>query len=927
MKNLQNSSALIRRFGFASAGVICWQGATHIWESGTPVAYPYSIVLMLAGYLIGFALFFLAALSEHPKWSVWLILGALLAPILCYAEVHRLAILQNGMLTTDLQLYMDYGARLLQQGENPYGKNLLEAYRLHRAPFNFSTLLTDGDLTGRMAYPALSVLIFLPFQWLGISTHWVYLFFLILALVLIFIWTPHTFRPLVLLPFFLDKRFFLYTIGGVSDCVWALLLVLVVQTWHRPRQRAIWYGLACAFKHQPWGLLPFLLMRLWLESSDPPRVRWRKLALFAGLSAGAFLAVNLPFIIWDPLAWLRGIFEPILTPMITFGQGLSLITMLGIVVIPKAIYSLFLVAMLALSLALYWRHFSRLRPIIWILPGLILWFSNRSLTSYWYFFLLPFIFDLFVSARQEQPREGKPHSWRVSLAAAVSVMAAILGITLLLGLQTPRLAITTVPPMHSVGNHIDRITVKVQNNSSQQLKPLFALQWGVLQPFYWHIEEGPQTLAPQRSGLYTISTDVPFARFDIRQGARLSVSHAGSFDLRATIRIEPDPSYVYPDVIPNGHYRYWEGDQSHPTYWGIVQQPGEVGSVRLIQPEGPAAPETALHFRLEPAPDAELSFVLLDTYISLPHRPVELWLKVPRGANRLPGLEIVYGLNLTVEHQHIWILFGDRAAKGKVSANTHYWITPAPRERWSKQVVDLRQVLAELGIKLHPQRMRLPRFHHLDFPLIPTNFQLLVAAKRGSSPVDAYFGPVTSQAIAPDPARLLDYAQETPEALELWLGEYNFAMRNYQAAIQHFTAATQASPTSSVAWLRLGEARFWHKDLARAIEAYTVAIKLDPRDPLPYKGLGWCHSNLKRYDQAILAWNKALSLLEQRARPEERSHLADTHKGLGLTFLKKGWCKEARLHLSKMKAINANQYFPSDALKLCVLNKLRYDTP
>ena len=923
MGSIAKAEPLAVRFGLVGAGVICWQGATHVWESGSPVIYPLSVALMLSGYLIGFILFILAALRSPHPWAHRVILPALLLAIACHVQVHRIAILQNGMLTTDLQLYMDYGARLLRHGENPYAENLLEAYRINRAPFNFSTLLINGDLTGRMAYPALSVLVFVPFQWLGISTQWVYLVFLIVALTLVFVWSPRAIRPIVLLPFFLDIRYFLYTIGGVSDCVWALLLVVVVRTWHRPWHRGVWYGLACAFKHQPWVLAPFLLVRLWQESR--PAQRLRTIAIFAGISAGTFLVVNLPFLIWNPRAWFAGVLEPVISPMITFGQGLSLLTMLGVAVVPKWAYGLFMVGALGVSLFAYLRHFNRLRPLIWILPGLVLWFSNRSLTSYWYFFLFPFLFDLF-SARTDQPEaepRPNPGSWRPTLAATAGLLAVITGTVLWFRLYPPPLDVNVVPPLGSTGNDVTRLTVRVTNSGARAITPRFAVQWGVLQPFFWHIDKGPQQLRPRQSGLYSISSDIPFARFDIRRGARLTVSHAGSFDTRATVRIAPDPAFVYPDAIPNGRFLYWEGkgENEHPTFWGIVRNPAGAGDIHLLRPIGPGAPETGLRFQLADGGAANRSYLLLDTYITFPHRPIELWVNVPARANLLPDLDMLYGINLTVDHKYIWVLFGDRAARGRASNNTYYWMAPAPRGKWSRQTVDLRKVLDDLGIRVTPLRKRMPRFHHLDFAFVPTNFQLLLAARNHAGPAEALFGPVRSQSIRPDVAALFRLSRSTPEALPLWQGDHNFAMRNFDAARDHYRAAVRVSPRSERAHLQLGEAEFWRGDCQAASAAYRVALEINPDNALAHKGLGWCCLTLDKDAEALRALSTALSIIERRNDPLDRLHLADIHKGLGMVLLRQNDCARAEQHLRRMKALDPTQKLPV-GLDGCVVDKV-----
>ena len=76
--------------------------------------------------------------------------------------------------TTDLVIFQDYAARLPLQGENPYLHDLRPAFELHGSALTYSTPLLDGDYTGRMAYPALSALAFVPFIWAGLAAKWVY---------------------------------------------------------------------------------------------------------------------------------------------------------------------------------------------------------------------------------------------------------------------------------------------------------------------------------------------------------------------------------------------------------------------------------------------------------------------------------------------------------------------------------------------------------------------------------------------------------------------------------------------------------------------------------------------------------------------------------------------------------------------------------
>src|SRR5690606_34378533 len=97
-------------------------------------------------------------------------------------------------------------------------------------------------------------------------------------------------------------------------------------------ERGLWYGLACAIKQNVWLLAPFLLIRAWRSGGR------REAARFALVSAGVFLLINLPFILMDPRQWLTGVLAVFVEPQIYLSLGLSRLTELGILLLPKSIY-------------------------------------------------------------------------------------------------------------------------------------------------------------------------------------------------------------------------------------------------------------------------------------------------------------------------------------------------------------------------------------------------------------------------------------------------------------------------------------------------------------------------------------------------------------------------------------------------------------
>ncbi len=914
------------RVGLVATGLIAWNAASSLWEGGSTPIHAHATALMLLGYLAGFATIGVGILGRKPPRRMhWAVVATLLVVALCYLQNHAVARLENGRVTTDVQIYMDYAARLLRDGINPYTQDLLDAYRINRMPLVFSTPLLDGSLTGRVAYPALSFLLFVPFQWLQVPSDWVYPLFLFLTLGALYARAPRVWRPLVLLPFFLDSRFILYTLGGVSDCVWALLLSLMVLQWDRPRWRAVWFGLAAAYKHQPWVLAPFLLIRLWHDTPGDRRAKLTAMLRFGALSSLTFVIVNLPFIVWAPEAWFRGVFEPVVAPMITFGQGLSALTMSGIAIFPKWLFTLLMAVAAGLLLFLVHRYYRRLRLVIWLAPGFALWLSNRSLTSYWYFFLFPLMADLVTRPLEQPPPKARastaPSSrrrWAALLAGAILVGAAVGGVA---WLAWPKAAfrIDVIPPLITNGPHVVGLTVAVVNTSGQRVRPRFSVQSGSLQPYFWQVNRGPDSLGPTERAVYQLRARAHYERFGVRRGARLIVGSSNSFNIRASTLIPGDLSDVYRDVIPNGQFRYWEEQEDHPTFWGAVRTPSSQATIRPGLPGEAGAAATSVVFTLGPDSTSGESSpsLVLDTYMSLPMRPIVATVWLPELANRLPELEMIYGLRLLLADREVLILFGDEHAHDWLSGTQQYWMIPAPREQWSAHTIDLRHILNELGVSTRPLAGERTLFRDWDYPVVPVNLQLFFASQGRVGSRTARFGPLRSSGSRPDLEGLFHQSLRHPEITELWRGDLAYAYQNYAQARDHYATAVRLAPDSAGARVRLGEAEFWLGHAQAATDAFLAATQLDVRNPLAYKGLGWSTYRLGRTDEAITAWQSAVYLFESRSLVRDKHHHADALKGLSMVMASRGRCVEAQEHLRRAQELRPGLSLPNGAQAAC----------
>ena len=894
----QRLSALILRFGLLGNVLLCWHAATRLWESGDMVRQTPSVILSMVNYLAAFLFLILVCRRSILQKAAWIIPLAPLLVYLSYAQIHHVNQEQfGGPLTTDGFMFSDYATYLLEIGENPYSHDLLDAYRVNRASGLFSTPLLKGDVTGRAPYPALSFLLFMPYRLLGISTTLVYPTFLLLTMTAIYWFTPSVFRPVILLPFFIAPEFLLYTLGTVGDIVWAFFLVMLVGQWQQARWRGIWFGLACASKQHPWFLAPYLLIRLWRESREKQLTFARSLVVlteFTALSVGTFLLFNLPFMVWNFNSWWLGVNEPLFSSMIILGQGLSSLTMLGIVFIPRVFFTLFVFGGFAFTLWMYWRHFDQYRESLWILPAIFLWFGHRSLTSYWYFSALPFMLALVRNLPSATtPEEEKPISWRPSFAIIGAALVVII-VLISSALRSPTLEIKVIPPILSSGN-ITQLEVEVYNNSDQIVSPRFSVQSWSNQPLFWDIDHGPETLDPGQRERYAISTDLPYEQFDTTKGAQIIVTDDDNYDLRGSTLIQGDLDLVtYPNTLANGKFQYWNPQTNAPLLWGVIAD--ELDVVELMTPVGDD-PDAVLRFTINNPSDNTRATVMLDTWIAFPTQPVQVWVKPPASANHIPELDIVYGLELlsTFNKNRVWVLFGDDKRSGQISDDLSYWMMPAPRDVWSLQELDVAQIFADANLVVSdPTRMQ---FGNLDFPVGMLNFRLLFAARDPESwPVVAEFGPVHSVEEAVDKRQLVEETVEYPEYLLVWRGDINRRARNYELAEQFYRDALVYNPQFAPAYYGLGEVQLNTNVWQAAAESFEIALTLDYDWPgLAHKGLGWAYLHLDDPQRSLDEFQIAVNIMIARTPLYKHSDFADAYEGMGWLYLDQNYFSQAEL--------------------------------
>jgi len=240
---------------------------------------------------------------------------------------------------------------------------------------------TNEEFVSRPSYPALSFLLLVPVVALGWDTNYLYVACLLVAMALIVARAPRTLRPFFFTALFGAASLAAFTVGGSSDLLYALPLV-IAWMYRERRWAAVPLGIAVATKQIAWFFVPFWIIAVITERG------WRAAARDVAIAASIFVATNLPFIVGDPQAWFAGIVTPLVEPMFARGAGLIfLFTNGGLPLLPTVAYSVAEAIAGIICLVVAWRT-RRTSPELGAVLAIVpLFFAWRSLFSY--FFLLP----------------------------------------------------------------------------------------------------------------------------------------------------------------------------------------------------------------------------------------------------------------------------------------------------------------------------------------------------------------------------------------------------------------------------------------------------------------------------------------------------------------------------------------------------------
>lgn len=386
---------------------------------------------------------------------------------------------------TDEMAFDQTAARLLLQGRNPYTHNLSGVLHQLHVPSTYYTYTVSGHIVHRLSYPAMAVYPYVPLLAVGLTYQaapMTNLLFWAWSVALFYTLLPDRYRWLALLLGSLPV-YNAFIVGGVTDVLFFPFLLLSSYRWDQFAIKAgywrwgpaVAFGVAASVKQTVWFIAPFLLVALWVERGG--RQGWRTTVRYALIALGTFTALNAPFMIANARAWLGGILLPLTQPTVPAGQGLVDLTLYerwggGSI----ALYNALGVMVLALGLAALVVQYRRVKPLIFLAPSLILFWTTRSFSSY-LIDLLPFAI---LSAATIQPwaRPGLL-SGRQLTGATLGAAALVGAMILAIGLDRPPLTVA-VQGVHIAHRRdgarvVTQITLAVRNRTRRVLRPHYAL--------------------------------------------------------------------------------------------------------------------------------------------------------------------------------------------------------------------------------------------------------------------------------------------------------------------------------------------------------------------------------------------------------------------------------------------------------------------
>lgn len=528
--------ALVATVGLFVPASTVWIGSVHSPAVAVTGAALTGAALLLICGIAG------ARTAAHlERLDRWL-LGTGFVTLIALACAHAA---QQPYHSTGAAALIQGGAVALSHGHDPYGTNLgwsLVAYA-GQAPAQ----LSSGGPMDTLSSPSLPVLLTLPLVALGVHGAVVTVVAaacLCVVAAVMFALLPRPLRPLAVIVCVDIAILPLLASAGTSVVMMLAALSVCGLRWRMVGEaggrlgrgglvRAMCLGLATSTDQIAWFVVPFLLVGTYLSVRERfgGAAAGRVVGRYALIAGAVFLALNAPFAVWGPHAWLTGLTAPLAQELVPSGRGLvGLATLARLGGGALDFYGYGTLLLYVALLAVFALRFDRLARCLFLFPLAALYTSDRPLSSDW----LAMIGVVVVSALcSGGPPDGmvdggEARAMRRAAASTSGQPARGLwiGVLFLPALICFFVAMTTPGPLtlelvaghdRRGGRSPSRLAVMVSNDSSRSLAPRFAIDSTGPTSRFWRLVSGPTRLRPRATARYVIAA--PSRKSEPRPGA------------------------------------------------------------------------------------------------------------------------------------------------------------------------------------------------------------------------------------------------------------------------------------------------------------------------------------------------------------------------------------------------------------------------
>ncbi|WMT44102.1 MAG: hypothetical protein RE469_07815 [Cuniculiplasma divulgatum] len=290
-------------------------------------------------------------------------------------------------LPTDETVLDLYAGHIFLKGLDPYNSSLtLAAFPFYHFPYYYDTPLTNGGYVSTYSYPALSFITMLPAVIFNLKPALVMLPFFIIPIFLVWYkaWSMKEWilSIFILMPFLSFVMYAPQVEFGDLNIVWASLLMISYFFISHTKISGAFYGASLSVKQFPALMLPFLLYYIFRTNG------LRKTIIWLITATGVFLAINGYFMLTNFHFFMHNLLQDEFSPLLGVGFGISQISFLGFIDIPRIDFTIALIVTFLALLGTYVLFFDKMRYALFAFPILIFFFNYRLFIQYLAYWLL-----------------------------------------------------------------------------------------------------------------------------------------------------------------------------------------------------------------------------------------------------------------------------------------------------------------------------------------------------------------------------------------------------------------------------------------------------------------------------------------------------------------------------------------------------------